>query len=274
MSVFFTQITPFNDIIDEVIESGRGRVVNTDQFVDKKSPSIDSIRSCVCYPMKLRDKTIGALYNDNRILNSNFKESDLETLGFFASQAAVAMENAENYEIIQKLNNKLKEEKHYYEEQHLENLHQEEIVGKSPALMKVLTAVEQVANADTTVFIHGPTGVGKELVARAIHRNSSRRDRPFIRVHCSSLPKTLIPSEMFGHEKGAFTGATQRRIGRFELADKGTLFIDEIGELPLDVQIQLLRVLQSREFERIGGNTTIQSDFRLIAAITVEGSHN
>ena len=260
------KFAPFTEIINEVIESGKGRIINTGQFMDKKSPSIDAIRSCVCYPMKLRDKTIGALYNDNRILNSSFKESDLETLGFFASQAAVAMENAENYEVIQKLNNKLKEEKHYYEEQYLENLHHEEIVGKSPALMQVLKAVEQVADTDTTVFIYGQTGVGKELVARAIHRNSSRRERPFIRVHCSSLPKTLIPSEMFGHEKGSFTGATQRRIGRFELADKGTLFIDEIGELPLDVQIQLLRVLQSKEFERIGGNTTIQSDFRLIAA--------
>ena len=256
----------FSDIINEVIESGKGRIINTDRSIDKKLPSIDAIRSCVCYPMKIRDKTIGALYNDNRILSSHFKESDLETLGFFASQAAVAMENAENYEVIEKLNKKLKEEKHYYEEQHLENLHQEEIVGKSPALMNVFKAVEQVADTDTTVFIYGQTGVGKELVARAIHRNSSRRDKPFIRVHCSSLPETLIPSEMFGHEKGAFTGATQRRIGRFELADKGTLFIDEIGELPLDVQIQLLRVLQSKEFERIGGNKTIQSDFRLIAA--------
>ena len=264
--VSHSNFTPFREIINDVIDSGKGRILNTDQLIEKETPSIDTIRSCVCFPMKLRGKTIGALYNDNRILNSNFKESDLETLGFFASQVAVAMENAENYEVIQQFNSKLKEEKHYYEEQHLENLHHEEIVGKSSALMNVLKAVEQVANTDASVFIYGETGVGKELVARAIHRNSMRRDRPFIRVHCSSMPETLIPSEMFGHEKGAFTGATQRRIGRFELSDKGTLFIDEIGELPLDVQIQLLRVLQSREFERIGGNKTIQSDFRLIAA--------
>jgi transcriptional regulator with GAF, ATPase, and Fis domain len=115
-------------------------------------------------------------------------------------------------------------------------------------------------------MIIGETGAGKELVARAIHRYSGRKDKPFIRVHCSALPESLIPSELFGHEKGAFTGATQRRIGRFELADGGTLFLDEIGDLSLDIQVRLLRVLQSKEFERVGGSETLSSDFRLVVA--------
>jgi transcriptional regulator with GAF, ATPase, and Fis domain len=253
-------------IINQVAESGKGKIVIADFPKDKKTCSHDTIRSRICFPMILRDKIEGVLYHDNRLLSSAFKESDLEILAYFAAQAAVAMENAENYEEIQRLNQKLKEEKHYFEEQHLENLHFEEIVGKSPALMNVLEAVDKVAHTDASVLIQGETGVGKELVARAIHRNSPRCDKPFIRVHCSALPETLIPSELFGHEKGAFTGAIDRRIGRFELADNGTLFIDEIGELPLDVQVRLLRILQSGEFERIGGSETIRSDFRLIAA--------
>ena len=123
-----------------------------------------------------------------------------------------------------------------------------------------------MARTDATVLISGETGVGKELVARAIHRTSNRRDKPFIKVHCSALPESLIPSELFGHERGAFTGATQRRIGRFELADGGTFFLDEVGDLSLDIQVRLLRVLQTKEFERVGGSETIRSNFRLVVA--------
>jgi transcriptional regulator with GAF, ATPase, and Fis domain len=253
-------------MIDEVAKTGKGKIMVADLNKNGITRSRDMIRSRICFPMILRDQIEGVLYHDNRMLSSAFKESDLEIMAYFAAQAAVAIENAENYAEIQRLNQKLKEEKHYFEEQHLENLHYEEIVGKSPALMKVLEAVDKVAHTDASVLIQGETGVGKELVARAIHRNSPRCEKPFIRVHCSALPETLIPSELFGHEKGAFTGAIDRRIGRFELADNGTLFIDEIGELPLDVQVRFLRILQSGEFERIGGSETIRSDFRLIAA--------
>lgn len=253
-------------IINEVAKTGKGRIIVTDLSKTEKTDSNDMIRSRICSPMTIRNKIEGVLYHDNRLLSSAFKESDLEILAYFAAQAAVAIENAENYEEIQRLNQKLKEEKHYFEEQHLENLHFEEIVGKSLALMTVLDAVDKVAHTDASVLIYGETGVGKELVARAIHRNSPRCEKPFIRIHCSALPETLIPSELFGHEKGAFTGAIERRIGRFELADNGTLFIDEIGELPLEVQVRLLRILQSKEFERIGGRETIRSNFRLIAA--------
>jgi PAS domain S-box-containing protein len=142
----------------------------------------------------------------------------------------------------------------------------EEIVGKSPALQTVLTRVAKVAPADTTVLITGETGTGKELIARAIHKRSQRASRAFVSVNCAAIPTTLIAAELFGHEKGAFTGAVQRRLGRFELADGGTIFLDEVGELPAETQIALLHVLQEREFERVGGNRTIQVDVRVIAA--------
>ena len=142
----------------------------------------------------------------------------------------------------------------------------EEIVGSSPALRRVLAQLAKVAPTDSTVLISGETGTGKELVARAIHKRSSRAARAFIRVHCAAIPQSLIASELFGHEKGAFTGALQRRVGRFEAADGGTIFLDEIGELPVETQIALLRVLQEREFERVGGTEPIKVDVRVVAA--------
>src|SRR5206468_2727800 len=142
----------------------------------------------------------------------------------------------------------------------------EEIVGASPALHAVLTRVAKVAPTDSTVLLTGETGTGKELIARAIHKRSPRAARAFVSVNCAAIPLSLIASELFGHEKGAFTGALQRRLGRFELADGGTLFLDEIGELPMETQIALLRVLQEREFERIGGSQAIAVDVRVIAA--------
>ncbi len=142
----------------------------------------------------------------------------------------------------------------------------EEIVGESPALQAVLARVAKVAPTDSTVLITGETGTGKELIARAIHKRSQRSSRAFVSVNCAAIPTTLIASELFGHEKGAFTGALQRRLGRFELAEGGTIFLDEIGELPPETQIALLRVLQEREFERVGGNQPIRADVRVIAA--------
>jgi formate hydrogenlyase transcriptional activator len=142
----------------------------------------------------------------------------------------------------------------------------EEIVGTSPALQTVLSRVSKVAATDSTVLITGETGTGKELVARAIHRRSRRFSYPFVSVNCAAIPRDLIASELFGHEKGSFTGATQRRLGRFELAEKGTIFLDEIGELPAETQIALLRVLQEHEFERVGGTGSIRTDVRVITA--------
>ena len=253
-------------MIEDVIHSKKGCISGSNLVENLNSLSIENIRSRICVPMILREKVVGGIYHDNRILSSAFKESDLELLAFFAGQAAIALDNAKAYEEIQHLNQKLQEEKLYYQKQDSQSLHFEDIVGESPAIMHVLAQVEEVARTNTTILILGETGVGKELVAKAIHLHSARSKKPFIKVLCSALPESLLPSELFGHEKGAFTGAICRRIGRFELADGGILFLDEIGDLPLEVQVRLLQVLQSKEFERVGGIATIHSDFRLLAA--------
>jgi len=217
-------------------------------------------------PLILKDKTLGVLYHDNQLFHSYFKDSDFEILSYFAAQAAIALDNAQAYEKIQTLNKKLNEEKEYYKEQHLGDIQFKDFIGNSLAIRRVFAGIEKVARADATVLILGETGVGKEVVARAIHAASPRRDRPFIRVDLSTIAESLMISELFGHEKGSFTGATARRVGRFELADTGTIFLDEIGNISMEVQARLLRVLQSREFERIGGMETIQSDFRVLVA--------
>jgi PAS domain S-box-containing protein len=167
---------------------------------------------------------------------------------------------------VQELKNRLEEEVVYLQDEITAKGLFAEIVGESDALRYVLKKVEQVAPLDTTVLIEGETGVGKELIARAIHAHSPRKDRPMVKVNCAALPSTLIETELFGHEKGAFTGAHQARMGRFELADGGTLFLDEVGELPMDLQVRLLRVLQDGEFERVGGARTLETDVRVIAA--------
>lgn len=252
--------------IEKIIRSGKGQIVSDDQKKDIYTFEGSEIRSLICVPMVLRDNIIGVLYHDNRIYHSTFHESDLEMLDFFAAQAAIALDNAQAYQSLQNQYQKEKEEKRYLEEQYLKDLNFEEIIGRSPAIIKVFTQIESVASTDTAVLILGETGVGKELVARAIHQKSNRSDAPFIRVNCSALSESLIASELFGHEKGSFTGATDLRLGRFELADGGTLFLDEIGDIPLSIQVKLLRVLQNNKFERVGGQKTIYSNFRLMAA--------
>jgi transcriptional regulator with GAF, ATPase, and Fis domain len=167
---------------------------------------------------------------------------------------------------ICELKNKLEEENLYLKEEISEVKGFEEIVGKSDALRYVLTRVEQVAKTDATVLLQGETGVGKELVARAIHEKSSRCDGPYVKVNCATLTEGLVESELFGHEKGAFTGADRQRKGRFELADRGTILLDEVGELPLGTQVKLLRALQEGEFERVGGSVTVKVNVRVIAA--------
>ncbi len=202
-------------MIQKVGLSGEGYIVGEDNSRGHIHKSRQIIRSRICVPLILRDQVIGVLYHDNRLLSSAFKETDLELLAYFASQAAIALDNSEAYERIRRKYRQVSEEKLYFEEQHLQSLHFEDIVGESSAIQSVLSQVDQVAETDTTALILGETGVGKELVASAIHRHSPRRKGPLIRVHCSALPESLIPSELFGHEKGAFTGATQQRIGRF-----------------------------------------------------------
>jgi|GEM_PF-71627 len=253
-------------LVEKVVSTRKGLIVNTDSPEKKAFLTSDRIRSKICVPMIIKKKVLGVLYHDNRILSSVFKESDLELLTYFAALSAFAVDNAMAYEKIHKLNYELRQEKQYYQEQNLQRVHFEEIVGESHAINHVLEQISQVAKTDATVLILGETGVGKDLVARAIHRKSSRNDKPFIQVNCNALPDSLLPSELFGHERGAFTGAIEQRTGRFELANGGTIFLDEIGDISLDVQIRLLRILQTKEFERVGGTKTIRSDFRLISA--------
>jgi formate hydrogenlyase transcriptional activator len=164
------------------------------------------------------------------------------------------------------LKDQLSKEKLYLEDEIRTEMNFTEIIGKSPSLRRVLKLVERVAPTDSTVLIYGETGTGKELIARAIHDLSPRRSKPFVKLNCAALPTGLLESELFGHEKGAFTGAITQRIGRFEVADSGTMFLDEIGEIPLELQTKLLRVLQEREFERLGSSKTLRTDARLIAA--------
>jgi PAS domain S-box-containing protein len=216
-------------------------------------------------PLIHRHDVIGALAVASRI-EGNFSHHDAEMLTQIAGQVAMAVNNAMAFRRIAELRDKLRQENQYLESEiNLEN-HYEDIVGESKGLRQVLLEIETVAPTDATVLIQGESGTGKELLARAIHRLSARSDRTFIKLNCAAIPAGLIESELFGHEKGAFTGAIARKIGRVELAHEGTLFLDEIGELPLDLQPKLLRALQEREIERLGGTRSIPVNLRLIAA--------
>ena len=190
----------------------------------------------------------------------------MDLLSQVAAQTAIALDNALAYEQIARLKDKLNKEKLYLEDEIRTEYHFGAIVGGSKPLKKVLQLVETVAPTDSTVLVRGETGTGKELIARAIHNLSSRRERTFVKLNCAAIPTGLLESELFGHEKGAFTGAIAQRIGRFELAHLGTLFLDEVGDIPPELQPKLLRVLQEMEFERLGSSRTIRVNVRLVAA--------
>jgi formate hydrogenlyase transcriptional activator len=183
-----------------------------------------------------------------------------------AAAVAVAVDHCVAYEELQSLRDRLARENVYLQEEIRREHPFEELVGSSPVLLAILRQVEQVAPTDTSVLILGETGTGKELIARAIHNRGARRDRPLVKVNCAAISAGLVESELFGHVKGAFTGALERRVGRFELADGGTIFLDEIGELPLETQVKLLRVLQEQEFEPVGSNRSLRVNVRVIAA--------
>jgi formate hydrogenlyase transcriptional activator len=199
-----------------------------------------------------------------------FSPQDIELLREVAKQVAIAVENAQAYRELTELKDKLAKEKLYLEEEVRTEYSFAEIVGHSDTLKRTLKAVETVAPTDSVVLILGETGTGKELIARAIHNLSGRRERTLVKLNCAAIPSGLLESELFGHEKGAFTGAVERRIGRFEIAHKGTLFLDEVGDIPLDLQPKLLRVLQEQEFERLGSTRTQKVDVRLIAATNAD----
>jgi formate hydrogenlyase transcriptional activator len=221
-------------------------------------------RSGCWLPLNSNGNVIGTLFIGGR--EGAFKVTDKNMLLQIAAQIALAVDNVNAFRQISDLTNKLKEEKRYLEEELRTEYSFEEIVGESPSLKRVLKQVETVAPTDATVLILGETGTGKELVARSLHDLSARRNHTFVKVNCSAIPMGLLESELFGHEKGAFTGAIAQRVGRLELAHQGTLFLDEIGDLPLELQPKLLRALQGKEIERLGGKKAIPVDFRLLAA--------
>jgi formate hydrogenlyase transcriptional activator len=225
----------------------------------------EGVKSLCSVPLLAHDRVRGAL-NVGRRSEDAFSLEDIGLLSEVAKQIALAVENAVAYKQIAQLRDKLTEEKLYLEEEIQTEYNFEEIVGDSRALKLLLKEVQTVAATDSTVLILGETGSGKELVARALHNRSHRRERTFVKLNCAAIPTGLLESELFGHEKGAFTGAIATKIGRFELADRGTIFLDEVGEIPLELQVKLLRVLQEQEFERLGSTRTIHVNVRVIAA--------
>jgi formate hydrogenlyase transcriptional activator len=230
-----------------------------------KALRTSGVQTICCVPLITRGETFGTLNVASRRMDA-FSPQDIQLLQQVAAQIAIAVENALAFKEIEALKNKLAEEKLYLEEEIRSEFNFEEIIGESPALKRALAQVELASPAGTTVLLLGETGTGKELFARAIHNLSPRHDRTFVKVNCAAIPSGLLESELFGHERGAFTGAINQKIGRFELADRGTLFLDEVGDLPLELQPKLLRVLQEQEFERLGGNRTQRVDVRVVAA--------
>ena len=225
----------------------------------------ESIASMAIAPMLTASGPLGVMTMGSR-QPDNFGQEDLDLLSQISTQIALAVDNAIAYGRVTEARDRLEEERLYLESEIRSECNFEDIVGKSAALRKVLDQVAIVAPTQSTVLLHGETGTGKELFARAIHNLSPRRERTFVRLNCAAIPSGLVESELFGHEKGAFTGALMQKKGRFELADRGTLFLDEIGDISLDLQPKLLRTLQEREFERLGSTKTIHVDVRLIAA--------
>lgn len=248
----------------EPVVLGRQELDQSESTVSKRLVA-EGVKSACCVPLLLRDRTLGAL-NVGSLEEGAFTQADAGMLSEVAKQIALAVANSLAYQEIAALKDKLAKEKLYLEEEIQTGYNFEEIVGDSQALKRVLNQVQTVASTDSTVLILGETGSGKELVARALHNLSDRRERTFVKLNCAAIPTGLLESELFGHEKGAFTGAIATKIGRFELADRGTLFLDEVGEIPLELQVKLLRVLQEQEFERLGSTRTIRVNVRVISA--------
>lgn len=216
-------------------------------------------RTMLAVPMRMKDECIGVIELINKKNGKYFTQDDLEWLEIFANQAALAIQNARSFE-------KAEEEIHFLQDQIQTDKGYHTLIASSPVILEKLEIIDRVAKTDSSVLILGESGVGKELFAEQIHLKSNRNKGPFVRVNCAALPEGLLESELFGHVKGAFTDAVQTRRGRFEMADGGTIFLDEIGDLPLKLQAKLLRVIQQKSFEKVGSDTTIKVDVRILAA--------
>lgn len=251
--VFLSGKTWVGETSDIAASSGRYRMMQ------------DGLMTHCSLPLTRLGRVLGVL-SVARLQKNSFAPREVDFLIQIAGQIAIAIDNALAYQKISELTQKLAQEKLYLEDEIRDELNFEEIVGNSPVIRRVLKQVEAVAPTDSTVLIQGETGSGKELIARALHTLSNRCKQPFVKLNCAAIPTGLLESELFGHEKGAFTGAIAQRIGRFELASEGTIFLDEVGEIPLELQPKLLRVLQEREFERLGSSRTLYTKARLIAA--------
>jgi formate hydrogenlyase transcriptional activator len=256
-------------VVGRVFKSGRPLVlgVMSEEMTPEASPEAraEDLESGCALPLISRGRTVGVLTLGSRIENS-FSSEEVDFLMQAAGQVAIAIENALAYREITELKDKLAQEKLYLEDEIRGEMDFEGIVGQSSALRHVLNLVETVAPSDSTVLLLGETGTGKELIARAIHERSRRRQRTFVKLNCAAIPTGLLESELFGHERGAFTGAIAQKTGRLELADQGSLFLDEVGDIPIEIQPKLLRALQEREFEPLGSNRTKKVDVRLVAA--------
>ena len=257
-------------VVRRVIDQ-REPVVTVDAQVDQRFRGAESIiasniLSILCVPMSIRDRLEGAIYVDHTSTRGLFEDEDVRFLVAFADQAAVAIEKARLYSEQEAARRRLKEENEALKREILSSHHLGSLIGKSRAIRELKNTMERVAQSDSTVLIRGESGTGKGLVARVIHNVSVRREGPFVQFNCAALPETLVESELFGHEKGAFTGAAGQKPGRFELADGGTIFLDEVGKISRAVQAKLLRVVEDKQFERVGGTKTLTVDVRIIAA--------
>ena len=261
-----------DNIMEKIMTSKNPMIIHPDDLKGDPNnrPMYDGmvhmgVKEAMSGPLIINGKSIGSLHLHSKS-EGHFTERMQHLFKGICDLMAIGVSNLLAKEEIEKLNSQLQEEKEYLMEEVNFNYNYEEMIGASQSMRDVYKLTSQVAVTDSTVLILGETGTGKELFARAIHNLSNRKDKPLIKINCAALPKELVESELFGHEKGSFTGALQQKIGKFELAQDGTIFFDEIGELPHEMQSKLLRVLQEREFERVGGNQTIQSDVRIIAA--------
>ncbi len=256
-------------ISEQVFRSGKAWIGDVAELqrssFDHRIAAGERIQTLCMLPLIRCERVLGVLCLARRQKDA-FTDVEIDFLSQLAGQIAIAIDNALAYRQITELSERLTQQKLYLEDELRSEMNFEEIVGTSAPLKAVLRQIEAVAPTNATVLIHGETGTGKELIARAVHKLSERRSKAFVKLNCAAIPTGLLESELFGHEKGAFTGAIAQRIGRFELASEGTIFLDEVGEIPLDLQPKLLRVLQEREFERLGSSRTLRSNARLIAA--------